>query len=173
MSDQAAPDSPFVTYLQDAARPGYNYRDHYPDSPDPEYVPIKGDEDFVESNSTNYEEMMDLSSMPLPDISQTAASPPSPPTVPSLLNATLPMRFGAPISSTSVANPLNFMFSQLNHVLHHTIRLQVTSIEAAFFDHEKSVPFYEGWEHSLEAHYKPIPAISDGVYTRGHFFEIC
>jgi hypothetical protein len=44
------------------------------------------------------------------------------------------------------------------------------SIEAEFFDHKTSVPFYEGWEQSLKAHYKPIPAI-DGGYTRGHFFE--
>ena len=56
MSDQAAPDSPSVTYPPDAARPGYIYRDHYPDSPDPMYVPIQGDEDYVESNSTNLED---------------------------------------------------------------------------------------------------------------------
>ena len=70
MSDQAAPDSPFVTYPPDAARPGFNYRDHYPDSPDPEYVPIQGDEDYVESNSTNLEDSVEMSMAPPTDISQ-------------------------------------------------------------------------------------------------------
>ena len=54
MSDHVAPDSPFVTFPPDAARPEYNYRDHYPDPPDPEYVPIQGDEDYLESNSTDF-----------------------------------------------------------------------------------------------------------------------
>ena len=95
MSDQPAPDSTFVTYPPDAARPGYNYRDYYPDSPDPEYVPIQGDEDFVESNSTNPDKAMEMSSEPNPDLSQTAAGQLSSPIYPSLLNATNPMRFGA------------------------------------------------------------------------------
>jgi hypothetical protein len=40
-------------------------------------------------------------------------------------------------------------------------------------DHEISVPFHEGWEQSLKAHYRPIPAISEGGYTSGHFYEFC
>ena len=89
MSDQAAPDSPFVTYPPDAARPGYNYRDYYPDSPDPEYVPIQGDEDFVESNSTNPEDGIEMSSEPNPDLSQTAAGQLSSSIYPSLLNLSI------------------------------------------------------------------------------------
>jgi hypothetical protein len=48
MSDSVAPDSPLVTYHLDTARPGYNYTDYYPDSPDPIYVPVPGDEGFVD-----------------------------------------------------------------------------------------------------------------------------
>ena len=57
MSGQAAADSPFVSYPPDAAR----------HSPDPEYVLIKGDEDFVESNSKSPEDWMDMSSEPISD----------------------------------------------------------------------------------------------------------
>ena len=105
MSDHVAPDSPLVTYPPDAARPGYNYRDYYPDSPDPEYVPIQGDEDYVESNSTNLEDSMEMSMAPRADISQTPTGPNPTSIFPSLLNATNPMHFGAPLSSTSVATP--------------------------------------------------------------------
>jgi hypothetical protein len=48
MSDSVAPDSPLVTYPPDTARPGYNYRNYHPDSPDPIYVPVPGDEGFVD-----------------------------------------------------------------------------------------------------------------------------
>jgi hypothetical protein len=48
MSDLVAPESPLVTYPPDAARPRYNYRDYYPDSPDPIYVPVPGDEGSVD-----------------------------------------------------------------------------------------------------------------------------
>lgn len=33
------------------------------------------------------------------------------------------------------------------------------------------LPFFEGWEATLKSHFKAIPAIPDGGYTRGHFFE--
>jgi hypothetical protein len=63
MSSQDAPRSPLVTYPPDAAAPGYNYRDYYPDSPDPVFVPVPGDEDFVEP-STNFdrEDRVEMSS---------------------------------------------------------------------------------------------------------------
>ena len=50
--------------------------------------------------------------------------------------------------------------------------LQVSSIEAEFFDHRNNgIPFYEGWDGLLKAFFKPIPTIPNGGYTRGHFFE--
>ena len=97
-----APESPpLVTYETEAARLGHPYDDYYRnresyESPDvEEYVPILGDEDFVEEMS-----------MPQPpDISLIVGTPASPISLPSLLNATIPPRFGAPLSSTSVATP--------------------------------------------------------------------
>ena len=39
-------------------------------------------------------------------------------------------------------------------------------------DHRKpDLTFFEGWERTLKAFYNFIPAISDGGYTRGHFYE--
>jgi hypothetical protein len=92
MCDQPGPDSPFVAYPPDAARPAYNYRNHYPDPLDPEYVPIQGDDDYVESNSKNLEDTVKISMAPSTDISQTPIGPNSSSISP-LLNATIPMRF--------------------------------------------------------------------------------
>ena len=48
----------------------------------------------------------------------------------------------------------------------------MTSIQAEFFDHRvEGLPFFEGWDSTLKAHFKSIPVIPDGGYTRGHFFE--
>jgi hypothetical protein len=33
------------------------------------------------------------------------------------------------------------------------------------------MPFFEGWEGTLKAYFKPIPTIPDGGYTKGHFYE--
>jgi hypothetical protein len=70
MSDSVAPESPLVTYPPDAARPGYNYRDYYPDSPDPIYVPVPGDEGFTDLEIA---ERSEFSSAAQSDISQIAA----------------------------------------------------------------------------------------------------
>ena len=56
MENREAPDSPpLVTYPRDAAAPGYNWHDNRP-SPyaedDQVYVPVPGDEDYVESDFT-------------------------------------------------------------------------------------------------------------------------
>jgi hypothetical protein len=73
MSDSEAPESPLVTYPPDAARPGYNYRDYYPDSPDPIYVPMPGDEGFVDQmTELEIAERSELSSAAQSDISQIA-----------------------------------------------------------------------------------------------------
>jgi hypothetical protein len=72
MSSQAAPDSPLVTYPPDAARPGYNYRDYF--SPDPIYVPVPGDEGFVDQmTDLEIAERSESSSVAQSDISQIAA----------------------------------------------------------------------------------------------------
>jgi hypothetical protein len=73
MSDSVAPDSPLVTYPPDAARPGYNYRDYYLDSPDPIYVPVPGDEGFVDQmTDLEIAERSEFSSAAQSDISQIA-----------------------------------------------------------------------------------------------------
>ena len=106
MSSQAAPNSPLVTYPPDAARPGYNYRDYYPDSPDPIYVPVPGDEGFVDQmTELEIAERSESSSVAPSDISQIAAGPSTSPAFPSFNSTTNPVRFGVPLSSTSVANP--------------------------------------------------------------------
>ena len=56
MNDQEIPDSPpLVTYPPDAAAPRYHWQDNRP-SPtadyDEIYVPVPGDEDYVESDFT-------------------------------------------------------------------------------------------------------------------------
>jgi hypothetical protein len=76
MSSQAAPDSPLVTYPPDAAHPGYNYRDYYPDSPDPIYVPVLGDEGFVDQmTELEIAERSESSSVAQSDISQIIGLP--------------------------------------------------------------------------------------------------
>lgn len=105
-SNIEAPDSPFVTYPPDAARPGHNFKEFYrqrdavreTDSADEEdYVPIQGDEDFTEMTGPW---------IPASDISHLATSNSTSTSfhLPNLPNATLPLRFGASLSSTSVAS---------------------------------------------------------------------
>jgi hypothetical protein len=106
MSDSVAPESPLVTYPPDAARPGYNYRDYYPDSPDPIYVPVRGDEGFVDQmTDLEIEERSEFSSAAQSDISQIAAGASASPASPAFNSTTNPVRFGVPLSSTSVATP--------------------------------------------------------------------
>jgi hypothetical protein len=106
MSSQAAPDSPLVTYPPDAARSGYNYRDYYPDSPDPIYVPVPGDEGIVDQmTDLEIAERSESSSVAQSDISQIAAGSSTSTAFPSFISTTNPVRFGVPLSSTSVATP--------------------------------------------------------------------
>jgi hypothetical protein len=106
MSDSVAPESPLVTYPPDAARPGYNYRDYYPDSPDPIYVPLPGDEGFVDQmTELEIVERSELSSAAQSDISQIATGASASPAFPAFNSTTNPVRFGVPLSSTSVATP--------------------------------------------------------------------
>ena len=96
--------SPLVTYPPDAARPGYNYRDHYPAPTaemQSEYSPMPGDEDYVEPDSG--EISLDFANMPQSDLSQIAASDFFTPSLPSLSNSTNPVRVGASLSSASAA----------------------------------------------------------------------
>lgn len=67
---------------------------------------------------------------------------------------------------------LQYLHSFISLKKNYFIFLRVSSIEAEFFDHRSDgVPFFEGWEATLKAFFRPIPTISDGGYTRGHFFE--
>jgi hypothetical protein len=106
MSSQAGSDTPFVIYPPDAARPGYSYRDYYPDSPDPIYVPVPGDEGFVDQmTDLEIAERAEMSSAAQSDISQIAAGSSTSPAFPSFNSTTNSVRFGDPLSSTSVATP--------------------------------------------------------------------
>jgi hypothetical protein len=92
----------------DAARPGYNYRDYYPDCPDPIYVPVPGHEGFVDQmTDLEIAERSEFSSAAQSDISQIAALglPSASPAFPAFNSTTNPVRFGVPLSSTSVATP--------------------------------------------------------------------
>jgi hypothetical protein len=106
MSDSVAPDSPLVTYPPDAARPGYNYRDYYLDSPDPIYVPVPGDEGFVDQmTDLEIAERSEFSSAAQSDISQIAAGVSVSSAFPAFNSTTNPVCSGVPLSSTSVATP--------------------------------------------------------------------
>jgi hypothetical protein len=89
MSDSVAPHSPLVTYPPDAARlEGYNLYDYYPDSPDPIYVAVPGDEGYVEQTTDlDSAERSDLSSVVQSDISQVAT------------------KFGVPVPGGTITGP--------------------------------------------------------------------
>ena len=63
-------------------------------------------------------------------------------------------------------------YNSIFQILSYFIFFKVTSIEAEFFHHQKNgLPFFEGWETTLKSHFRAIPSIPDGGYTRGHFLE--
>ena len=114
--NQEIPDSPpLVTYPPDAAAPGYNWQDNRP-SPTPDYdeiyVPVSGDEDYVESDFTicrepNAPPFQSLSAMMRAQSISFAT-----PSVPSLHTSTNPARSGASLSTASAAAP-QFRLSSL------------------------------------------------------------
>ena len=111
-----APESPQVTYPMDAAVPGYNWHDNRP-SPTGEdneiYVPVPGDEDYVDGDFTICREPPSV--LPIQSLSaimRTQFASFAIPSVPSLYNSTNPARSGASLLSASAAAP-QFRFSIL------------------------------------------------------------
>ena len=104
MENQDAPVSPQITNPMDAAAPGYNWHDNRP-SPSADdneiYVPVPGDEDYVDCDYTiSREPPILLPAQSLSAILRTTFATPSVPSSSTQENST---RSGASLSSASAA----------------------------------------------------------------------